>query len=391
MKLLINKKLFLQSWGLAERSTSSSSSMSILSSVLVKASKDKVTLQATDIRTSIICTSAGINVLEPGEAVFPVKIVSELFKKSPGEEFNLTVSDGKVILKAGKSRYNFSTYPVREFPSLPTSSDAKLFCKISVGELAEVIEEGTIAASSGEEFPLYLSSANFKISNGILNIVSTDTRRLALSGAVVKESVDSENALLPMKGIKEIQRIMASLNPEHIVEILYDEAQFYFKTDNVEFTVRRVESHFPAYEKILPKDHLTTVMLDRGTLISALERVDVIVKDYNRMVIVDIKKENKFVMRGSAPDFGNAKEEIYAEISGENLKIAVNSKFFMESLKVLREPHVRLSFKGSSGHMVVRKADGEKFICLIAPINLTEEELNVGETETEADSIDGIQ
>ena len=324
MKLLINKKLFLQSWGLAERSTSSSSSMSILSSVLVKASQDLVTLQATDIRTSIICTASGINVIEPGEAVFPVKIVSELFKKAPGEEFSLTVSDGKVILKAGKSKYNFSTYPVREFPSLPTSADAKLFCKLSVGELAEVIEEGTLAASSGEEFPLYLSSANFQISNGVLNIVSTDTRRLALSGASVSESVDSESALLPMKGIKEIQRIMASLNPDYQVDILYDDAQFYFKADNVEFTVRRVESHFPAYEKILPKTHTTTVTLDRGALISALERVDVIVKDYNRMVILDIAKENSLVMRGRAHDFGNAKEEIFAEITVDDLKIAVN-------------------------------------------------------------------
>lgn len=388
MKLLINKKLFLQSWGLAERSTSSSSSMSILSSVLVKASQDLVTLQATDIRTSIICTASGINVIEPGEAVFPVKIVSELFKKAPGEEFSLTVSDGKVILKAGKSKYNFSTYPVREFPSLPTSADAKLFCKLSVGELAEVIEEGTLAASSGEEFPLYLSSANFQISNGVLNIVSTDTRRLALSGASVSESIDSESALLPMKGIKEIQRIMASLNPDYQVDILYDDAQFYFKSDNVEFTVRRVESHFPAYEKILPKTHTTTVTLDRGALISALERVDVIVKDYNRMVILDIAKENSLVMRGRAPDFGNAKEEIFAEITGDDLKIAVNSKFFMEALKVLREPHVRLSFNGGSGHMVVRRSDGEKFICLIAPINLTEEELNIGETEP--DYGDGI-
>lgn len=388
MKLLINKKLFLQSWVLAERSTSSSSSMSILSSVLVKADRDKVTLQATDIRTSIICSASGVNVLEPGEAVFPVKIVSELFKKSPGEEFNLTVSDGKVILKAGRSKYNFSTYPVREFPSLPTSAGAELFCKLSVGELAEVIEEGTLAASSGEEFPLYLSSANFQISSGRLNIVSTDTRRLALSGSAVSESVDSDSALLPMKGIKEIQRILASLNPEYMVEILYDDAQFYFRADNVEFTVRRVESHFPAYEKILPKNHLTTAVLDRGDLISALERVDVIVKDYNRMVILDIARENSFVMRGRAPDFGNAKEEIYADISGENLKIAVNSKFFMEALKVLRDPQVRLSFNGSSGPMVVKRADSEKFICLIAPTNLTEDELNMGDTEP--DSGDGI-
>ena len=85
MKLTINKKQFLQSWSLAERSTSSSSSMNILSSVLVKASFEGVTLQATDIRTSIICTASGVTVVDPGEAVFPIKMVSDLFKKAPGE------------------------------------------------------------------------------------------------------------------------------------------------------------------------------------------------------------------------------------------------------------------------------------------------------------------
>lgn len=388
MKLRINKKLFLQSWALAERSTSSSSSMSILSSVLVKASFGGVILQATDIRTSIICSAEGITVIEPGEAVFPTKMVSELFKKSPGEEFTLEVEEGRVILKAGGSKYNFSTYPVREFPSLPSSQTGKTFCKLLVKELAEVIEEGTLAASTGEEFPLYLSSANFQITNQILNIISTDTRRLALSGVAVSESTDGESVLLPMKGIKEIQRILGSLNTESTVEILYDEAQFYFKSENVEFTVRRVESHFPAYEKILPKTHATNVMLDRGELISALERVDVIVKDYNRMVVIDINPENSFIMRGKAPDFGQAREEISAEIKGEKLKIAVNSKFFMEALKVLREQQVRLAFNGSSGHMEIRRADGDKFLCLIAPINLTEDELKM--SDNESDFGDGV-
>ena len=215
MKLTINKKQFIQSWSLAERSSSTSSAMNILSSVLVKASPDEVTLQATDVRTSIICTAAGVTVDEPGEAVFPIKMVSDLFKKASGEEFTLTVTDGKVVLKAGKSRYNFSTYPVREFPALPSASGAKKFCAVTVKDLAKVIEEGTLAASSGEEFPLYLSSADLHISKGILSIVSTDTRRLALSSTVVTSDLQSsENFLLPMKGIKEVQRILSSIDPE---------------------------------------------------------------------------------------------------------------------------------------------------------------------------------
>lgn len=381
MKLTINKKLFLQSWNLAERSTTGSSSMNILSSVLIKASFEEVSLQATDIRTSIICKSAGVTVVEPGEAVFPIKMVGDLFKKAPGEEFTLTVDEGKAILKAGRSKYSFSTYPVREFPSLPSSKNGQKYCKVRLSGLAQVIEEGTLAASTGDEFPLYLSSANFVISDGILRVVSTDTKRLALAGVPVIESESGEGYLLPMKGVKEVQRILASMSPDVDVDILFDDAQFYFGIDTVEFTIRRVESRFPPFEKILPKEHSTTIHADRAALISALERVDVIVRDYNRMVVLDIEAGDSFTMRGRAPDFGMAREELNADVSGEKLSIAVNSKFFMDALKVLREPDVKLSFNGPTGHMSVRRAEGDHFICLIAPINLTPEELNMDSGE----------
>ena len=351
MKLAVNKKQFLGSWSLAERSTSAGGTVSILSSILIKASAESVILQATDIKTSVICRAAGVTVLEPGEAVFPIKMVSDLFKKAPGEEFTLDVDGGKVVLKAGRSKYNFSTYPVSEFPALPSSDEADVFCSIPAGELAKVLDEGTLAASAGEEFPLYLSSANLQIISSRLNIVSTDTRRLALSAAPVLDGKEGESALLPMKGIKELQRILGSLTPETEVKVLFDGAQFYFKTETLEFTVRRVESKFPPYEKILPKHSTLDVLTDRGELISALERVDVIVRDFNRMVVLDMAPESPFVLRGKAPDFGQAKEEIEAETTGDKLRIAVNSKFFLEALKVLRDPQVKLSFNGQSGHM----------------------------------------
>lgn len=381
MKLAVNKKQFLGSWSLAERSTSAGGTVSILSSILIKASAESVILQATDIKTSVICRAAGVTVLEPGEAVFPIKMVSDLFKKAPGEEFTLDVDGGKVVLKAGRSKYNFSTYPVSEFPALPSSDEADVFCSIPAGELAKVLDEGTLAASAGEEFPLYLSSANLQIISSRLNIVSTDTRRLALSAAPVLDGKEGESVLLPMKGIKELQRILGSLTPETEVKVLFDGAQFYFKTETLEFTVRRVESKFPPYEKILPKHSTLDVLTDRGELISALERVDVIVRDFNRMVVLDMAPESPFVLRGKAPDFGQAKEEIEAETTGDKLRIAVNSKFFLEALKVLRDPQVKLSFNGQSGHMSVRRGDGDDFLCLIAPINLSEEELKAFDSD----------
>ena len=384
MKLSINKKLFLQAWNLAERSTSGSSSMNILSSVLVKASPESVLLQATYIRTSIICIAAGVTVVEPGEAVFPVKMVGDLFKKAPSEDFTVEVEEGKAVLKAGRGKYSFSTYPVREFPKLPSSENGEKYCKVRLGNLAQVIEEGTIAASAGDEFPLYLSSANFLVANGLLKAVSTDAKRLALAGVPVLEGSDSEPYLLPMKGVKEIQRILSSMPPETEVEILFDDAQFYFRMGAVEFTVRRVESHFPTFEKILPKDYATTVMADRAALISALDRVEVIVRDFNKMVVMEIEPGDSFTMRGRAPDFGVAHEELSADITGQKLRIAVNTRYFLDALKVIREPDVKLSFNGPAGHMSIRRTEGDNFLCLIAPMNLAPEELG---RDTAADGI----
>ena len=83
---------------------------------------------------------------------------------------------------------------------------------------------------------------------------------------------------------------------------------------------------------------------------------------------------------------GQAMEEINAEITGNNLRIAVNSKFFMEALKVMREPQVLLAFNGPSGHMAVRRIDSEGFLCLIAPINLSEQELKMDEIDSSGDN-----
>jgi len=376
MKLTINKKLFLQSWALAERSASGGNTMGVLSSVLVKATENGVCLQATDVRTSIICEAQGVKVEETGEAVFPIKMVSDLFKKASGEEFSISVSEGTAVQKAGKSRYKFSTLPVKEFPELPSSDSAKSFCTIVSKELQRVLEEGTIAASTTEDFPLYLSSANLSLKEGVLSIVSTDTRRLALSSIVVKAEGEDGEYLLPMKGIKEVERILSCLDPEEEVKILFDASQFYFVAKDIEFSVRRTESHFPAYERILPKTRTTNIIVDRSSLIAALERIDIIVRDHNRMVVIDISEGESFVMRGKAPDFGKAKEEIAAKVTGEELKFGVNTKFFLEALKVLREQEVSLSFNGNQGHLTVKRVGEDSFICLIAPINIPADDMD---------------
>ena len=126
MKLRIEKNSFIKSWQMAERNTSTTSTLSVLSGIRCLADGNSIILQATDLKTSVTCRAAGVTVEEPGEVVFPIKVVGELFKKVPADSFIVDVQAGKANLSAGKSHYRFTTYPVEEFPKLPVSSAARL-------------------------------------------------------------------------------------------------------------------------------------------------------------------------------------------------------------------------------------------------------------------------
>ena len=384
MKMIIDKTTFVKSWSLAERSAGTGT-MNIFSTIRVKADVDEVEMQATDIKTSIVCKAQGVTVVEPGEAVIPIKGVSDLFKKAGSPEFTLQIDDGKAVMASGKSRYRFTTYPVADFPKLPSSEGGKLFCSVEAAKLNAAIDRGGLCASSNDEYPQYLSSAYFEMKEGLLTVVSTDKRRLALATCDVVDTAtpdgeEIEPLLLPMKGLKELQRILGMIDGKSVVALKYDDSQAYFTTEGMEFAVRRVESKFPPYANILPKSHRTEVDLDSGQLISAVERVDIVVRGYNRVVVMKFVP-GECTLSGRAPEFGEAVENLSCEMTGENLNIGVNTRFFHDAIKALNDPVTRLCFNGPDGHILIRAKDSDSFLCMVAPVDIGRE---TDETENEA-------
>ncbi|MDR0616683.1 MAG: DNA polymerase III subunit beta [Synergistaceae bacterium] len=385
MKLKVDKASFIKSWSLAERSAGTASSMNIFSTVRLQATLDGVELQSTDIKTSIKCAAQGVEVLEPGEAIIPIKGVSDLFKKAGSPEFIIQVDEGKALMTSGRSRYRFSTYQASEFPNLPSASGGSLFCTIKSSLLSASIDRGTLCASEKEEFPQYLSSAYFEMEDGLLNIVTTDKRRLALSKAEVIEAGSGNPMLLPIKSVKEFQRILGIMESDSDIKILFDDAQAYFVGCGMEFAVRKVETNFPPYAKILPTTSSTTVHADRQEITSALERVDVVVRDYNRTVIMMLREGGDCVLSGRAPEFGEAVENITCDVSGETLKSGFNTKYFLDAVKAIEGPVASLTFNGAGSHMVVRQKDSDSFLCMVAPMELSREEIESEEADHEGD------
>ena len=91
----------------------------------------------------------------------------------------------------------------------------------------------------------------------LVKVVSTDGRRLSLSVADVPQSENPEESriLLPLKGLNELKRVLGTMDDQAPVRVLVDDSQAYFQFEGVEFSIRRVDSTFPPYEKILTKNN----------------------------------------------------------------------------------------------------------------------------------------
>lgn len=385
MRLSVSKGSFVRSWQLAQTSIKSTPTITALGCVKCCAEGDSVTLMSTDLKTSVTCLAQGAVISEEGEAILPARIVGELIKKLPDSQFTLSAEEGKGYIEAGRSRYTFVTYPVDDFPILPTSETAKPLCALPVGDMIRLLKEGTFSGSPSEEFPQYLSAASIKVDGAKIETATTDIRRLSVSSVLLEEKPDdAASIVLPIKGLKDLERLLGGMDDTEPLHISYDNSQAYFSVPGVEFTVRCIDITFPPYEKMISPDYSTWMTIDRGGLEGALDRASVMVRNYGWMVILDLEPGGELVVRGVAPDVGEAVEALDADIGGEKLRIIFNVRYFLDGLQVLGSDKAFITFCGPSGQINLLRPGDDTFRYLLMPITLQEGEAqSLGATSRE--------
>jgi DNA polymerase-3 subunit beta len=374
MKIDIVRPEFMKAWQMAERSSSTRSTVASLGGVLVVAEGDRVLLEATDLKTSIRCLAGGISVSEDGTAILPVKLLGELFKKASSDILKIEIKGEKGVLSAGRNRTRFTTWVASDFPKLPHFDSAEPLCDISAPELLRAISEGSIASSATDDFPKYLGACLLRVGKGRFQVVSTDGRRLSLSKCPCDAKSDAE-LLLPLVALRELQRLLGAMSGEAPVRVLCDGSLAWFQLGDVEFSVRRVESSFPSYERILNPGSTTSAVLKKDALLAALDRVDVIVRSYTRMAVMQFSPGGQLKLTGRAPEFGTAIEFLDAAIDGESLRTGFNVGFLQDGLKSLGAEDIRMNLNGEAGQMTLLREGSDDFLYMLMPMRVADQDL----------------
>ena len=390
MKLELNRLEFLKAWQMAERSSSAKSALAAAGGILVTAGEETV-LEATDFKTAIRCTAPGAQTITPGSAVLPVRLLGDFLKRIPTETATLEVTGGRGVLSAGRNRTRFTTPPVEEFPNIPRSEGAEALCGVLIPDLSRVIAEGSIASSTPADFPKYMGTCLFKVSGGALKMVSTDSKRLSLSQCPCTAEADEE-LLLPIPALRELSRLLSNSDQEAQARVLHDGATVWFLLPGVEFSIRRVESSFPNYEKILTSDVMTSLRIRKDELLPALERVDIIASQnaLSRLVVMRLSPGGELRMAARAPDLGAALEVLDASIEGSPLQVGFNVGYFQDGLRALDAGEVLIQFNGEEGQTRMVQEGMDNFLYMLMPARLSPQDLIEDGDSEGPDSFDPV-
>ena len=352
--------------GVVERKTT----IPILSNLLIEAKDSSIVITATDLELSIR-TSCEAKVKKEGVATIPAKKLLELVRLLPDGEIRFKLLENHwVQMTCDRKTYKLVGMSKDNFPALPNFPHALV--KIPARILADVIAKTTFAISL-EESRYTLNGALFVLKPASLTMVATDGHRLAIVETDHKlEGFSSETrVLVPKKAMTEVQRLASNAGDDAQIEFAQDESHLFFQFGPRLLTSRKLTGQFPNYEAVLPRDANKTVVIERGELQDALRRVSQLADQRSRAVKFVLAKEGVEIS-ASSPEYGEAKEVIEKEFSGDPITIGFNAQYMLDFLAAAADGPISFELKDeqSAGQLRPLADEASRYRYVVMPMRI---------------------
>ncbi len=317
--------------------------IAILSNALLVASKESLSLSATDLDVSVK-TTCPARVKKGGATTLPARKLHDIIRALPsGSDILLREEgDGFVSVQSERTSYKIAALSKDDFPTLPESKGLNEL-ELPAPVMTRLIAKTSFAITV-EDARYYLGGALLIIEGSTVSMVTTDGHRLCYA----REKVDGgkfkeERVLIPRKAIQELKQVTEG---EETVLFSRTENHLIFRTPRRTLTSKLVEGQFPAHEKVIAAKGPKVGQAKRVELMDGLRRVSLLSTERSRAIRLTMKP-GEIELHASSPDQGEAVESIAAEYAGDPVDIGFNAQYLMDFLGVLSDADVTLELKDS--------------------------------------------
>jgi DNA polymerase-3 subunit beta len=367
MKVSCIREDLLNCIQIVQKAVPGRSTIPILMGILVETvGGNTLKLTGTDLKLGIESTLP-CKVINDGSIVLPSHIFGELVRKLPDEEIIFTGEENnKILFECGKSRFNLAGSPAEDYPSMPVIKEEN-FIHMSQNLFRNMIRQTNFAVSE-DETKNVLTGQLLQIRGDSIRLVALDGFRIALVDGKGKNDKQNEiDVIIPGKTLNEFSKILSSRDSDEF-SISLTENQILFDLGSTRVISRLIDGEYLKYEKVLPEDFKTTVIIDKNSLINSIDRAYLLAREEkgNNLIKMNIDGNNLVITSNS--EAGNVYEQIEIEKEGDDQEIAFNSRYIMDALRSIDTEKVIMKFINNISPCIIKPFGLENQLNMVLPV-----------------------
>lgn len=379
MKATIERATLLRCLSHVQSVVERRNTIPILSNVLIEAAADgSVRLMATDLDLQIIETMAAVSVDQAGAITVSAHLLFDIARKlQDGSQVSLETADNRMVVKAGRSRFQLPTLPRDDFPMI-VEGDLPTSFEIPARTLAELIDRTRFAIST-EETRYYLNGIFLHVAEEavgsvgpVLKAAATDGHRLARYTIARPDGAEGmPDVIVPRKCVGELRKLLEEvLDTAVLIDLSASKVRFTLGGEHgVVLTSKLIDGTFPDYSRVIPTGNDKLLRLDPRSFFEGVDRVATIATEKTRAVKMALETD-KVTLSVTSPDNGTAAEELPADYTSAGFEIGFNANYLKDILSQIDGDTVELHLADAGAPTLIRKDDKSPALYVLMPMRV---------------------
>lgn len=361
---------------------SGKSTLTAVEGILIEANEaDRCSMTAFDLEKGIKI-EVECDVLEQGSYIINAQKFNQTLKVMDGEEITLTV-DSKLgaLFECGKSSHRTGALRAEEFPEIPDLVTEKGFV-VKQAMLKKMFNKVSYAMGVNEPRPV-LNGCFVKTEEDKVSVVACDGFKLAVCSceSEIKKIENSTRGveysfIVPVKSVNELVRLLSDDDEDEAV-VYMSHRNMVVVFDGLIFFTRLIVGEYVDYNRIIIKNHKIAVYADRARMLAALEKASLITEERIALSVrshVRVEVEGDVMKVSAVSTAGSIYDEFDIEHEGDDLSIAFNNRFLIDSIRNCRSDKIKISMSSPLMSINVEPCDDEsdKELFMLLPVRTRE-------------------
>lgn len=347
-----------------EKITGKNLTLPVLDSILLISNGKSLKLRATNLSLGVEIEIPA-KIIKEGSILIKGDVLSNIFNNlNQDNVISLENINNNLSLKTKDNNILLKCQPHEDFPTIPniTGDSFKIPAKKFIEGIRSVYYSSSVSDIKPE-----ISSVFIYPEEDNLVFVATDSFRLAEKKIKTKQIHEFNSILIPLKNISEIIKLFSDIDED--LNICLNKNLISLSSNGIYLTSRIIDGNFPDYKQIIPKNPTSEVVVLKQDLLNSLKIANIFSDKFNQVNFKIKTKEKLFEINSQNSDVGENKTKISAAISGEDIEVSFNYKYFLDCFQSVNQDSLTLYFNQANKPLIIKGVGDNTFIYLIMPMN----------------------